>query len=568
LTSGAKPQATVLAERNPPIVLLGAALVASAALLLVLGADLTYFQDSWAFLIERQGASAGDFLEPHNEHISVLAVVVNKLLLALFGMGSDFPERVVLTAMLAATAVLLFVYVRRRIGPWPALIAAVIVLFLGPAWEVLLWPFEISLVGSTLAGLGVLLALDRGDRRGDAAACALLAIAIGFSSLGIPFLAAALVDVAMRRRERGWARIYVPGIPLLLYGAWFLGYGRDSESAASVGSVLHSPVFIAEGLASSVASILGLRALAGGIESQQRPYLGLLVLLAILALGAYALWRSRGAGGRPRLPRPAPGLWPALAATLTFWGLAGINDLPGRAPWASRYMHVGAILVFLVLANLLAGVSIGRRALRVAGGVTAVAVALNLIPLFEGRDRLEEQAVLARADLAAIEIAARGADPEFGLDPGIAGTVSLIDVQAGPYLAAVDDHGSPAYTEAELVHAPEAGRRWADIVLSHSLPVSIVTRPGFGPGRRGRCVAVAGPANGSELPLRPGATVIEVAPGPPASLALRRFARSEYPVPLESVPGGSTTLLTIPADRSAHPWQLRVEAEQPVRVCR
>ncbi len=56
---------------------------------------------------------------------------------------------------------------RRRVGPWPALFAAVLLLFLGPAWEVLLWPFEIAFAGSVLFGVAMLLALDRGERRGD-----------------------------------------------------------------------------------------------------------------------------------------------------------------------------------------------------------------------------------------------------------------------------------------------------------------------------------------------------------------------------------------------------------------
>jgi hypothetical protein len=553
-------------RRNPPIVLLGLALLASSALLLTLGARLSFFQDSWAFLLERQGFSVGDFLRPHNEHISVIAVGVQKLLLALFGMESDFPERVVLATMLAATAVLLFVYVRRRTGPWPALIASVALLFLGPAWEVLLWPFEISLVGSTLAGLGMLLALDRDDWRGDVAACLLLVTSLGFSSLGIPFLFAALVDLVQRRRERGWARIYVSAVPLLLFAGWYLAYGRDAESAASVHSVLRAPIFVAEGIGSSFASILGLRALAGGIESQQRPYLGLLALLVIVAPFAYALWRRRTAEVRLRTSRPAPGLWSALAATLSFWGLAAINDLPGRAPWASRYMHVGAIFVFLVLANLLAGVSIGRRALVAAGGVAALAVALNLVPLFEGRDRLDEQSVLARADLGAIEIARRTVDPEFGLTPDVAGTVSLINVEAGPYLAAVEDHGSPAYTPGDLAEAPEPGRHWADVVLAHALPISIVTRAGI--SRSARCVAIAGSSDALEVRLRPGVTEIEVAPGPPASLGLRRFATGEYPVPIGALPGGSTTTLRIPSDTSHRPWYLLADARQRIRACR
>ena len=551
-------------KRNPPVVLLGVALVVSSGLLLWLGTDLTYFQDSWAFLVGRQEFSAGDFLRPHNEHISVVPVAIQKLLLALFGMESDLSERIVLTAMLGAIAVLLFVYVRRRIGPWPALIAAVVLLFLGPAWEVLLWPFEISLAGSALCGLAALLALERDGRRGDIAACALLAIAIGFSSLGIPFVAAAAVDVLQRRRARGLARAYVPGIPTLLFLTWYLAYGHEAESAASLHSVLHAPVFVAEGLASSVASILGLRTLAGGIESQQRPYLGLLALAAILALAAYVGARRPGAVGR-LFRDPAPGLWPALAATLAFWGLAGINDLPGRAPWASRYMHVGAIFVFLVLANLLAGISLGKRVLLAAAGIAAVAIALNLVPLFEGRDRLEKETVLARADLAAIEISRRTVDPEFVLTTELAGTPSLIDVQAGPYLAAVEDHGSPAYSPVELAAAPEAGRRWADVVLARALPVSTEMRPGVAQRHDSRCVVGTGKL---ETPVPPGTTRIEAAPGPPLSLGLRRFAASEYPVPLGTAPGDSTTLLRIPRDNSSQPWHLEVKAEQRVRVCR
>lgn len=550
-------------RRNPAVALLGVALVVSSALLLWLGADLTYFQDSWAFLVERRGFSAGDFLRPHNEHISIVPVAIQKLLLALFGMESDFGERIVLTVMLGAIAVLLFVYVRRRIGPWPALIAAVSLLFLGPAWEVLLWPFEISLAGSVLGGLGALLALERDDRRGDVTACALLAIAIGFSSLGIPFVVAAAVDVLQRRRSRGWTRAYVPGVPTLLFLAWYLAYGHDAESAASLHSVLDAPVFVVEGLAASVASILGLRTLAGGIESQQRPYLGLLALAAIAALAVYAV--ARRPGPRRWLRDAPPGLWPALAAMLAFWGLAGINDLPGRAPWASRYMHVGAIFVFLVAANLLTRVPLGRRVLLAAGGVAAVAVALNLVPLFEGRDRLEREAVLARADLAAIEIARRTVRPDFELTTELAGTPSLIDVKAGPYLAAVDDHGSPAYTPAELTVAPEAGRRWADVVLARALRVSIETRPGvLRQGGADGCVEGAGKL---ETPVRPGRTRIEATPGPPVALGLRRFAANEYPIPLATAPGNSTTLLRIPRDASRRPWELEVKAKQRVRVC-
>jgi hypothetical protein len=118
-------------------------------------------------------------------------------------MGTALPVYVVLTEALLIVAVLLFVYVRRRLGPWPAVMAAALLLFVGPAWQDILWPFEIGFVGSALFGLAMLLALDRGDRRGDLAACAFLAISAGFSSLGLSFLQAYYASISYVEEQIG-----------------------------------------------------------------------------------------------------------------------------------------------------------------------------------------------------------------------------------------------------------------------------------------------------------------------------------------------------------------------------
>src|SRR6185312_3273401 len=235
----------------------------------------------------------------------------------------------------------------------------------------------------------------------------------------------------------------------------------------------------------------------------------------------------------------------------------------------SRYQYAGAIFILLILANLLRGVRITRPVLWVAAAVTVLAVGPNLVVLDQGSNSLRAQAVLTRSDTAAIEIARRSVDPGFQLNPELAGTPSLVNVFAGPYLEAVDDYGSPAYSVRELGSASAAGRRQADIVLSQALPLSTVTR--LGAYDRGaaaeNCVTVKDGAP-AEVPVSTGLTRIEVAPGSPAAFSLRRFAEGEYPVPTEGAPGDSVTLMRIPHDTVAQPWRLHVEAAQAVRVCR
>jgi hypothetical protein len=546
-------------SRNAPALLLAAALIGAAALTLALTWHLTFFQDTWEFLMNRRAFNADALLEPHNEHIVLIPVAIQQLLLHLFGMSSAKPEYVLLTVFLLATAFLLFVYVSRRVGPWFGLFATLLILCLGPAWELLLWPFEISLIGSVLFGLAMLLALERGDRRGDAIACACLLVSFGFSSLGIPFAAAALVAVLLSPREQWRRRAFVFLVPVALYALWYLGWGHDAESHLSLRNVLASPRFVATAMAAGVGNLLGLGTNPVGGETDL--FWGATLLVVVVAAVGYRQLRRPGFD---------PGLWPAAAAALANWFLTAFNQMPGRDPTSSRYQYASCILILLVLSNLLAGMRASRRAVLLGAGVTLLAIAPNLVVLKDGSDFFKAQSVLTRADTAAIEIAHRTVSPAFELGPEVAGTPSLIDIFAGKYLEAVDEYGSPAYSEEELATAPAEGRRQADIVLSQALPLSTESRPGaYDAGSGGEnCVAVDGTDPANETALSPGLTRIEVAPGPEAHFTLRRFAEGEFPVPTAAAAGESTTLLRIPRDASRRPWHLHVEATQAARVCR
>jgi hypothetical protein len=546
--------------RNAPVILLALALAGAAVLFLALTWHFTFLIDSWEFLMNRRGFTVDAFMRPHNEHIVVIPVAIEQLFLHLFGMGTARPEYVLLTAMLLVSDWLLFVYLRRRVGPWMALFGALLILFLGPAWELLLWPFEISLLGSVLFGVAMLLALERRDRTGDFLACLFLAISIGFSSLGLAFVVAALVAVLQSPHERRRGRAFVVLIPAVLYVLWYLGWGHEAESHMSLRNVLASPRFVAESVAAGVGNLFGLG--TSPVSGATELFWGAALVVAIAGALGYRRWQRPGFN---------PGLWPVAAAAAFNWFLTAFNQIPGREPATSRYQYASCVFIVMVLANLLAKERFSRRTLLIGGAVTVLALGPNLVVLKDGRDSLAEQSDFARADTAALEIARRTVPADFQLSPEVAGTSALVDVSAGPYFEAIDEYGSPAYSEAELLTAPAIARHQADVVLSEALPLRAVISPsGYeAAGGRENCVVQSGQAAPEdEIAVDPGLTRVEVAPGSPAHLSLRRFAEGEYPVSIAESPGGSVTVLHIPRDESPRPWELHVEAEQPVRVCR
>lgn len=544
--------------RNAPVLLLCAALATAAVMILALTWHYTFLQDTWDYLINRRTLTADTILAPHNEHIVVVPMLIEWVFLQLFGMDTAKPEIFLLVVSLLATAALLFVYLSRRVDQWLALFATILILCLGPAWELLLWPFEVSLIGSVLFGLAMLLALEREDRRGDLVACVSLLLALGFSSLGIPFAVAAFVAVLQSPRSRWLPRSYVFLVPIALYALWYLGWGSDAESHMSARNVLASPRYVAEALAVGTGNLFGLGTNPVDGVTEKIWGAGLLMLIVI-----GLIWYKR------RRPGIDPRFWPVAAAAAANWFLMAFNQMPGRDPVSSRYQYASCIFLLLLAANLLSGLRIGKRGVAIGAVVTALAIGPNLIVLENGSDFFDSQTVYTRTDTAAIEIARRTVSPDFQLTPEVAGAPALVNIYAGTYLEAVDEYGSDAYSLSELEAAAPAARRQADIVLSEALPLGVRVLPGaYGRAAGKTCSSIAGSPS-EEVEIDPGTTKIEVPPGPQAVLSLRRFATEEYPVPVAKAEGGSTTVLRVPRDEAPQRhWYLQVDAEQGARVCR
>src|SRR5437763_1730093 len=204
-------------------------------------------------MIHRHGLHPCNFLRQQNGHLMAVPLVVYKALFATFGAASYAPFRFVAIALYLLCAGLFFALTRERVGDAFALLASVVLLFLGTAWEQSLSAIGLILWISLAAGLGMLLALQARSRRRDVVACLLLGVSLASFSYGLAFAVAAAVKIVL---EGAWRRrAWVVLVPLALYGLWLLAYGR---SGASLSNIAGAPVFVANSLGAALESRTGL----------------------------------------------------------------------------------------------------------------------------------------------------------------------------------------------------------------------------------------------------------------------------------------------------------------------
>jgi hypothetical protein len=522
----------------------------SGVLLLHWLGRLTFWRDEWAFLLHRRPWTVGSFLDPFAEQLLAIPVLIYKTLVGIFGMESAVPFQVVAVLLFLASVGMLFIYVRRRVGEWLALAAILPILFLGPSWDDLLFPFQMALFGCIACGIAALLMLERHDRIGDLAAMALLLTALFFFDLGIPFVAAATVELAFGRDR--WRRAYVVAVPTAIWLIWYAGWGHNAHTFISLSNFARSPSYIVDGLSASIASWVGLG--TGAYDASPldwgRP-------LLVLAIGLVA-WRLSV------VRRFSPRLLGTAVLLLGFWFLTALNTNPLAPATAGRYQYLGIVLMALVASELAAGLRVRRYAvvLIVLAGVAAAVV--NGARLHDAAGGLDGIAQQQRGGLAALELARGRVDPRFELTQENSGVDYLGLLDAGSYFSAVDAYGSPAYTPAELATASESARSAADMVSAAALGVRLSAG---GEAQPGTCLPLDPGAAGVTVPVPPQGVVLR-ASGAGTQVSLRRYAGASFPVALGPLQPGTTELLLIPPDRSARPWSLRLTGGGRVTACR
>lgn len=531
-------------SQRAPIALLAVALAASGALLFSFASDLIFVGDSWELLVRRPDWTVGTFLEPFNEHAIVIPALVYKVLLALFGMDSALPFYAVSISLFLLCAALMFVYMRRRVGDWAALAGAVLLLFMGAAYEDLLWEFQMCFFGSIAAGIGALLALDREDRLGDRLASGLLVVSMAFSSLGAPFILATVASIWLGPRP-GWRRAYVPLVPLVLYGIWWLGSGHSAGNEIGLEDIPDLPLYVFDAAAAGLASLLGQQPIDG---NGSPPALAQVLTVVLGASLIYWLGRRR------QLP---PGLIVALVLTFSFWGLLALDRGPQR--FSSRFQYPSGVFLLIIAAESLRGRRLPRPAGFAVAAITAAAVVGGISLLEQGySSRWKPTGDGIRATLAAIDIAGASAQSsyEISLPPSISVTVER-------YRDARRIHGTPALSETQLLFANEAERRRADRTLAGAIGLRLSA-----PADTRRLVGCReiDPQRDGDVRLTAYGRFQLANLGKKESLIRAGRFSSSMPLRLGRLPPGTGAAVHLPAGLSRQPWRLRVD-NGPVRLC-
>jgi hypothetical protein len=528
------------------------ALACGGAVILWAGHGTTFREDEWAFVATRLGGNADAYLQPHNEHLLLLPVVVFKALFAIVGLAHYWPYRVAVVIVHLVCVALLFVVVERRRGAAIAAIAAAPILVLGSSSEVLLFPIDLGFAGSMAAGLGALLALDARSRRGDLVLCLMLVLALASSGLGLSIVLGVLVELTWDRDR--WRRAWVVVPPLALYGLWVLAYNLhpDRQGPLVFGD---APRFTVRVAGAAVAGLLGIPEyeLADTRLAAWPARIGIAIVLASAAALAVLVLVKR---------RLTPRLALLIVTLGSYWALVGVSRAYTSAPAAPRYIYAAAVLVVLIAVEATRTLAIPRPVVAGLALAAVGATALNVHWLFWNGDRYRSDSRQTEAELGALEVARGEVGRHF--QPISRPAYPL---EAEGYFHATDELAGSVATPADRLPAlPEPDREAADSVLIRGTVSRLSYTPAVRRFQRGsgvperHCVARSGPVS---LVPAPSGLVVR-SDGVPVRVALRRFGSGFQP--LATVTGGPE-LLVAPSGHARTPWRVQLTAPGPFRTC-
>ena len=322
-------------------------LVAALSVWAYLDRNLWFFGDEWDFLT-RRGLHGAYFSiwAPHNEHWSVLPILLWRAMYSLEHLSSYWPY--VIPLLLAHVVVVHLVWrrcLREGADVWVATMLALLLALLGTGSENLTWAFQIGFVSSLLFGLLAMEVAEGPARPRAPRLTAPLARDVTVAALSLAALMCSTVGLAttlalgfVLLSRNGWRRaVRALGAPLGAFVTWFALAGhnglKDTGDQLSASVLAKVPEFVSSNLSQALGHAAGWG--SGGTA------------LAVV-LSGWLLWRS------PSLFRAHPAVLGAAVAAVAFYVLAALGrDRISATMSPSRYAYVGAALLVPAIALLM-----------------------------------------------------------------------------------------------------------------------------------------------------------------------------------------------------------------------
>ena len=404
---------------------MGVAALTAFLTLLWLGRGLTFFADEWAVMADRT-IVIDSFIQPFNEHWLGVTIVIYRLMLQTFGLGTYMPYLALLAALHVIVVLEVYLVARRSTAAPLAALAAVVIAFFGSGFENLFWAMQIGFLIAIALGLGALILL-RGSPSTSRVmvATGLLTVGMMTSGFGIFMLVLVGLDLLLEPTRRRLAlALLVPG---LVYVAWYLAIGRSGLATArdpfTIAAILSVPKFVLEGAGTAFGSVIGVGPTVG------------IPAAVVLAVGLIA---HNVRGGH--VPHRALAAFGAIVFMYALLALIRAQLFDGAAEY-SRYAYLSGIFGMLGLVALVGRRTMPaeprRRTLGMAAIVGAFTLALiwNGWLLLAGRGIFEGRAAYTRAVLTVV----LGELPP-GVDPN---KVKLLDRTVTRLREVIAEFGSP-----------------------------------------------------------------------------------------------------------------------------
>jgi hypothetical protein len=527
-------------------------LIGSALVILLAGHGLNFRHDDWEVIQDRYKGGASSFLQPLNEHLSIVPIAIYRLLFHTAGIGSYFWYRLVLVAFDVACGYCIWCLLRRRVAPSLAIGLTAVLVLCGSAYENFIFPIQIGQVGSLLGGLIAWVLLDGDSRAQTAGITAAVAFSLASSAIGVAVLVGVGIEVLVRRQ---WALVAGMTGLAVLFAIWYLNYGYGNGFFAPS----HVPSFLAGIAAYTLTGTLGLWPLyhlAHGTLMAAGLVLAL-VIVGLSLMGSRRGWwsGSDGSYSRGALAASAPRIAGLLAMLGVYWGLTSLARA-GLTPYRSRYMHPGAIVLVLILAELLRGRRLSYRSTALGLLACAGIVALGVPYLIHNAAKYREESSALSAQVGALDLVGPEAPPDFRPAPE-----SDPQIRAGPlFRAQLALSSSPGYPPARITKQSRSARLAADTVLLR-LSARLLSSSASSCASDGQIPLT------SQEPLIAGKPLIVHNTSHVAvRIGLARFSSSPIWLQSSLAPGRSEMVRT-ESDAYALPWRIYTSPSRRVSVC-